>query len=81
MNTRGSGGITPSFLTLALDRGEWSASGPGLLTPGEGAPCTHCIGGWVGIGVALDAVEYRKILASAGNLTPAIQSLVHCYSY
>jgi hypothetical protein len=35
------------FLTLALVGGEWSASHPGCITPGERAPGTHWIGGWV----------------------------------
>jgi hypothetical protein len=34
----GSGGIAPPFLTLALDRGEWSASCPCHFTPRERAP-------------------------------------------
>jgi len=37
-------------LTLALDVGEWWASRPGRFTPGERAPGTHCIEGWVGRG-------------------------------
>jgi hypothetical protein len=48
----------------ALDRGEWSASRPCHFTPGERAPGTHWIGGWVGPRVGLDAVEKRKILHS-----------------
>jgi hypothetical protein len=36
------------FLTSALVGDEWSASRPGLFTPGERAPGTHWIGGWVG---------------------------------
>jgi hypothetical protein len=31
----GSGGISPPFLTSALDGGEWSASRPCRFTPGE----------------------------------------------
>jgi hypothetical protein len=50
------------FLTSALVRGAWSASRPDRFTPGEGAPCTHCIEGWVGPRVGLDAVEKRKII-------------------
>jgi hypothetical protein len=34
-----------AFLTLALYGGEWSASRPGLFTPRERSPSTHCIGG------------------------------------
>jgi hypothetical protein len=36
-DVRGSGGITPSFLTSVLDGGEWSASRLGRFTPGERA--------------------------------------------
>jgi hypothetical protein len=34
---------------------------PRPLYPGEIALCTHWIGGWVGLGAGLDAVEKRKI--------------------
>jgi hypothetical protein len=57
----GSGGIGPPFLTLALDRGEWSASRPGRFTL-----VTHWMGGWLGPRAGLDAVEDRKILPLAG---------------
>jgi hypothetical protein len=53
----GSGGIAPPFLTSALDGGEWSASRLGHFIPGERAPGTHCIGGWVGPRAGLYAVE------------------------
>jgi hypothetical protein len=49
-----------AFLTSALDEGELSASRIGAFTPGEKAPCTHLIGGWVGPKVGLDAVAKRK---------------------
>jgi hypothetical protein len=40
-------GIAPAFLTLTLDGGEWSASGPGRFNPRERILNTHCIGtGW-----------------------------------
>jgi hypothetical protein len=48
MKTWGSGGIAPPFLTSALVGGEWSAFRPGRFTPGEIAPRTQWIGGWVG---------------------------------
>jgi hypothetical protein len=44
----GSGDIAPTFLTVALDVGEMSVALSGCFTPGEIAPDTHCIGGWVG---------------------------------
>jgi hypothetical protein len=61
MKTWGTGGIAPPFLISALDGGECSASHPGRFTPGERAPGTHWIGGWVGLRVDLDAVEKIKI--------------------
>jgi len=57
------GGVQVSiyvFVTSALDGGEWWGSGSGQFTPGEKAPGTHFIGGWVSLRVALDAVAKRK---------------------
>jgi hypothetical protein len=56
----GSGGIASPFLTSALDGGEWSASRLGRFTSKGRAPNIHCIGGWVGPGAGLDAVELRQ---------------------
>jgi len=36
------------FLTLALERSEWSASHSKCFTPRELAHGTHLIGGWMG---------------------------------
>jgi hypothetical protein len=36
------------FLTSALVGGEWSASRPWRFIPGENAPGSQGIGGWVG---------------------------------
>jgi len=47
-----------AFLTWALEGGEWSS---GRFTPGERAPGSDWIGGWVGLRDVLDAVEKRKI--------------------
>jgi hypothetical protein len=47
-------------LTSAVDGGEWSAPFPDQLTPREGAPCTHCIGGRVGPRAGLDAVSKSR---------------------
>jgi hypothetical protein len=44
----GEWSIEPSILGPALVVGEWSASLPGRFTPGETAPRTHWIGGWMG---------------------------------
>jgi hypothetical protein len=54
------------FLTSAQVGGEWSASRPCRFTPGERAPSTHWIGGWVGPRTSLDDVEKRKILPLPG---------------
>jgi hypothetical protein len=53
------------FLTLALVEGEWSVSRHSHFTPGERAPGTHWIGGWVDPRAGLDDVE--KILDPTGN--------------
>jgi hypothetical protein len=57
----GSGVELHAFLTLALGRGEWSASRPRRFTPWEGAPGTNWIGGWVGPKAGLDTVVKRNI--------------------
>jgi hypothetical protein len=56
------------FLTSALAGDEGSASRPYRFTPGERAPSTHWIGGWVGPRAGMDDVE--KILQSTGTRTP-----------
>jgi hypothetical protein len=50
------------ILTSVLTGGEWSASGPSRFSPGEGAPCTHRVGDWVGPRTGLEDVEKRKFL-------------------
>jgi hypothetical protein len=52
-------------LTSALAGGEWSASRPGRFTPGERAPGTHWIGGWVDPSAGLDDVK-REFLTLPG---------------
>jgi len=47
-----------TFLTLALDGGEWSASCRREETPG-----TYFIGGWLGPTAGLDVTVKRKISA------------------
>jgi hypothetical protein len=54
------------FLTSTLVGGEWLASRPGRFTPGERAPGTHWIGGWVKPRAGLDDVEKRKFLTLPG---------------
>jgi hypothetical protein len=53
-------------MNSALAEGEWSASRPCRFTPGERAPCTHWLGGWVGPRTGLDDVEKRKFLIVQG---------------
>jgi hypothetical protein len=48
---------THVFLTSALVGVEWSALCPTRFTPGESAPSTHWIGGWVGLRASLDDME------------------------
>jgi hypothetical protein len=65
-----------AFLTSALDGGEWSTSRPDRFTPGERAPGTHWIGGWVGSRAVLDAVVKRKIPSprrESNPRTPIVQ--------
>jgi hypothetical protein len=52
--------------TSALAGGEWSASLPDRFTPGERAPGTHWIGGWVGTRNGLNDMEKRKFLNLPG---------------
>jgi hypothetical protein len=54
------------FLTSALAGGEWSASRPDHFNPGERAPGTHWIGGWVDPRAGLDDVEKRKFVTLTG---------------
>jgi len=48
------------FLASPLDGCKWSASRPGRFAPGETAPCTHWIGGWVGPRVGLYVVAKKQ---------------------
>jgi hypothetical protein len=52
------------FFTSVLV-GEWSASRPDRFTPGERAPDTHWIGGWVDPRAGLDDVEKGKFIRVA----------------
>jgi hypothetical protein len=61
MKTYGGVEVELQHLTSALDGGEWSASQPCHFTPAEGAPGTHCTGGWVGAKTRLDVTEKKKI--------------------
>jgi hypothetical protein len=74
-NTRGSGGMAPPFLTLALDGGKWPASRPGCISPS-----TYWIGGWVGPRAGLNTIEKRKMSCPSRELTPAAQPIVCHYT-
>jgi hypothetical protein len=54
------------FIISALAGGERSATRPGCLTPGEIAPGTHWVGGWVGFRAGLDDVEKRILPTLSG---------------
>jgi hypothetical protein len=49
------------FLTSELVGGQWSASRSGRFNPGERAPGTHWIGGWVGPTTGLNDVETKHV--------------------
>jgi hypothetical protein len=72
----------PAFLTSALVGG-WSASRPGRFTPGERAPGTHWIGGWVGPRAGLDTIVKRKIFGpcqESNPRTPIVQAVTSRYN-
>jgi hypothetical protein len=58
---RGSGGVAPPFLTLALDGNEWSASRLGRFNARGRVPGTYRIGRWVGPSAYLDFMEKTKL--------------------
>jgi hypothetical protein len=71
----GSGRIDPHFLDLGTCW-RWVVSfTPVPLYPGESAPGTHWIRGWVGPRTGLDDVEKRKFLTLPGLGTPTPRSL------
>jgi hypothetical protein len=59
-------------LTSALVGGEWSASRPGRFTPGERAPGTHWIGGWVDPRASMEDLEKRKFFTLPGLELPSL---------
>jgi hypothetical protein len=74
MKTWGSGGVGPTFLTLAVD-GEWSAPHTDRVTREERNLGAHWIRGWMKPRAGLNAVEKRIFSFPAGNRTPAIQPI------
>jgi hypothetical protein len=74
--------LVPIFLTSALVEVEWSASRSGRFTPGERAPRTHWILGWVDPRADLDDLEERKFCPyrdSNSNLS-VVQPLASRYT-
>jgi hypothetical protein len=72
-----------SFLTSALDWGEWSASRPGCALPRGKDPGTHCTGGWVGPRAGLDTEDRGKILCPRRESNPdrpVVQPVVRQYT-
>jgi len=57
-----------TFLTLALDGSECSASWPGHFTPEERTPGTHWTGGWTDPRAHSDEATKRKILCPMGTV-------------
>jgi hypothetical protein len=68
------------FLASSLVEGEWSASRPVRFTPGERAPCTHWIGGWVDPTAGLDDMKKRKFLTLPGLELRALGRPAHSQS-
>jgi hypothetical protein len=69
-----------SFLTSALEGGEWSASPPGRALPPGKEPSVPIVqeAGWVPEPVWTQRLE-EKCSASVGDRTTAVQSVVrHC---
>jgi hypothetical protein len=70
-----------SFLTSALDGGEWSASQPAALYPPEKGPPVPigCEAGWAPEPVWTQSLE-EKSSTSVGDRTPVVQFVVRHYT-
>jgi hypothetical protein len=62
MGGGGVGSIPILSLVLGIDGGEWSPSWPDHYIPGERAPGTPWIGGWVGLKAILHYLKEKKSL-------------------
>jgi hypothetical protein len=84
MEALGGRGDSYSFMTSALDGGEWSASRPGrAFTPGERTPGTHWTRGWVSPRAGLDTETRGKILCPRRESNPdrpVVQPVVRHYT-
>jgi hypothetical protein len=70
-----SGGIAPPLMTLTPDRVERSVSLPGLFTPGKSH--RYLLDMRLAGRTCLDYAKQRKVFASAGNGTVAVQPVAH----
>jgi hypothetical protein len=78
----GRGGYSSySFLTSALDGGEWSASRPGRALAPEKGPLVPIVqeAGWAPEPVWTQRLQ-EKSSASVGDRTPVVQSVVRHYT-
>jgi hypothetical protein len=81
METWGSGGIAPAFLTSALDGGEWSASRLGRFTPGERTVGNHWVGDWVSSEAAWTLLSaYKSCPWPDSNPESLVQPIVRRYT-
>jgi hypothetical protein len=77
---RGEAYSAYSFLTSALDGGEWSESRPGRALPTGKGPALRVVqeAGWAPEPVWTQRLE-EKLFTPAGDRTPLVQSVVrHC---
>jgi hypothetical protein len=63
-----------STFSRPLAGGEWSASRPARFAPGERAPVTHWIEGWVDLRADMDDLGKRKFLTVPGLELPPLGS-------
>jgi hypothetical protein len=75
----GSGGITPPFLTSALDEDEWSPVRSGALYPGKDPPVHTEEKSALVKKPAWLLWNTEKSLGSAGNRTHAVQHVARLY--
>jgi hypothetical protein len=66
----GSGGIAPPFLTSALDWVSGQIHASAAAPPGDTAPDTHWIGGWVDSRAGLGFMEMSKICLLVPRIEP-----------
>jgi hypothetical protein len=73
---------THVFLTSEIAGGQWSTSRPGSSNPGEGAPDTHWIGGWVDPRAGLDNEKAKFLtLPDSNSDSSVIQPVTSPYTH